>query len=324
MVEPDNDFMVYMSFGYKKTKNDNRKFVNNFELFEEVGQGSFWTVYKVQRNYSDENETDSNFYVFKEGILSQKDNSNIMEMDICDNNELKEFKDEKNIALKELIILKKINYKHIARLYECILDYEKNKIVFVMEICDLGPLMVKDSTETKFLYNYNILNLLLKTSYSDHLESMDINTLVKIAKTIFKQLALALYYLHERFIAHRDLNPNNILFKSDEGGTLKLTDFSISKVYNSTDVVTSNSNSTFEAPEIFEELHNPFKVDIYCFGACLYLFLTNDLEFNNFNKNKFSLIDENLADLLAKVLCNCPKARPDIQEILKHKFFANE
>jgi len=157
--------------------------------------------------------------------------------------------------------------------------------------------------------------------YSSDQENIPIDLLLPIAKKLFKQLATALKYLHDKFIAHRDLNPNNILLKSDEGGILKLTDFSISKVYESTNVLTTNSQITpmFEAPEMSENKHNPFKVDIYCFGACLFLFLVNNFDFKEkINKSIFK--DDDLIKLIEACLAENPNQRPNINDVLNFKW----
>jgi len=316
--------IVYISSEYKKIKLGDRKFVNDFEILEEVGEGSFWRVFRVKRNYQDDSITDTNFYVFKEGCLSLKDDWSMFDNEEDDNNELKEFFEEKRIAMKELMILQKLNYKHIARLYECIIEDTMDKIVFVMEICDLGSLMVKNDTEDQFLYNYHILNFLLQSnSYTENQEKLELAILLPLAKKIFKQLAFALNYLHQRCIAHRDINPNNILLKSENEGTVKLTDFSISKIFTSRKVTTKNAQITpvFEPPEMSEETHNPFKVDIYCFGATMYIYLFNNFEFKTLDQKLLTEIDESLANLLASLLNPNPEERPEIESIILHKFF---
>lgn len=61
------------TIGYYKEKKEDKKFINEiYEIFEKLGQGSFWSVFKVERNFLDENEnkSDKKFMVFKEGKLN--------------------------------------------------------------------------------------------------------------------------------------------------------------------------------------------------------------------------------------------------------------
>ena len=60
-----------MSYGYDKEKVNGRKIVNgNFEILDKLGEGSFWTVYKVERSVMDESINQKSLHVFKEGNLS--------------------------------------------------------------------------------------------------------------------------------------------------------------------------------------------------------------------------------------------------------------
>jgi calcium/calmodulin-dependent protein kinase I len=50
-----------------------------------------------------------------------------------------------------------------------------------------------------------------------------------IAKGIFKQILLAIKYMHEQKICHRDIKPSNIMVIDNED-KIKITDFNISKL----------------------------------------------------------------------------------------------
>jgi serine/threonine protein kinase len=70
------------------------------------------------------------------------------------------------------------------------------------------------------------------------------------AKLYTAELVLALEYLHSKGIIFRDLKPENILLGSD--GHIKITDFGLSKMINSSDEKTHTICGTPEylAPEI--------------------------------------------------------------------------
>ena len=60
-----------MTHGYEKEKINGKKIVNgNFEILDKLGEGSFWNVFKVERNVIDENINNKSLHVFKEGKLS--------------------------------------------------------------------------------------------------------------------------------------------------------------------------------------------------------------------------------------------------------------
>ena len=66
------------------------------------------------------------------------------------------------------------------------------------------------------------------------------------------QICLALKYVHDNKIIHRDLKASNILLKSD--GTVLLADFGIAKILNFTHqkVRTIVGTPYYLAPEIIE------------------------------------------------------------------------
>jgi len=71
--------------------------------------------------------------------------------------------------------MRTINHKNIARLYECIIDESLDKIVFVMEYCDLGQLMKYNEDETGYEYNKNlIIFLLTKLFYENYANQREI------------------------------------------------------------------------------------------------------------------------------------------------------
>lgn len=62
----------------------------------------------------------------------------------------------------------------------------------------------------------------------------------ELARFYFRQLVEGVKYCHNNGVCHRDLKPENLLL--DEHGLLKISDFGLSALYNSTDE--SNSRQT--------------------------------------------------------------------------------
>ena len=303
--EPSSDMIVYITNKYNKEKINGKKVINGiFEVMDILGQGSFWKVFKVRRNLKTEEAEDYNYYVFKEGNLSKRSGDNITA-----------------VAINELKIQSEINHVNIARLYECIIDEDIDKIVFIMEYCDGGSLMNINDNQTGYTYNKELLNLIandLGLNLSNEIDfAIDYEAMIIITKYIFSQLADAIKYIHRKVIAHCDIKPENILFKSLQ---LKLIDFSISiKVEGM--VESSQGSYYFKPPEILlYKSHNPFKVDIYQFGANMYLFLFNNINFDL--KIKEVEILKKYSPELYNILKNClnedPDDRPDIDFIISY------
>jgi serine/threonine protein kinase len=221
--------------------------------------------------------------------------------------------------MKELAILKELNHSNIARLYECIIDEKREKIIFIMEYCDMGTLMIPNEDES-YSYNsilmeyLNVYNSEVITFVSDH------EVLISLAIELFRQLAFAIQYLHVRNIAHRDIKPENLLFKSSDNN-LKLIDFSISKRILKDQLIDSiHGSKKFTPPEMKEfKPYNAFKVDIYQFGATLYTFLFNALNFD-LNSPDAQLLNQLYPDtyqLLTQCLDEDFTKRPSIDEVLQ-------
>lgn len=349
ITKGEDGMIVYTNYVYEKKKVEGKKFVNEFEIFEKLGSGSFWNVFLVKRDIETEEGPDTNYYVFKEGQLSQLDAEGYEQMFnnfspeeninltrnlskeyfeiFCSSNEI-----EKRVGMKEYNILKYLNHKHISRLYECIICYEFDKIVFVMEYCDLGTLMKLNDSLDGYDYNLKIFDCLIGSENDKITIDGVINfmqhheILVQTAKVIFKQLAEAIKYLHDKNIAHRDIKPDNIMMKSSDKA-VKLIDFSIAlKASNKNELIESDQGTLpLLPPEVINhEPHSPFCVDIYNYGATFYVFLFNRFEYIFEGREDVEFLKTNypqIYDLLYKILKSNAKDRPNINDIIEDNFF---
>jgi serine/threonine protein kinase len=101
---------------------------------------------------------------------------------------------------------------------------------------------------------------------------------------LFRAIAEAVRYAHQKQIDHGDLKPSNILVT--QGGEPKLLDFGLARRLSSADgspVATSivmGLTPAYAAPELFRGESAGFYGDIYALGVILYELLTDSLPFD--------------------------------------------
>ncbi|KAM9735782.1 testis-specific serine/threonine-protein kinase 6 [Menidia menidia] len=106
----------------------------------------------------------------------------------------------------------------------------------------------------------------------------------------FKQLCLAVQYLHDMDVAHRDLKCDNLLL--DKHLNLKVCDFGLSKRLTYTDgqmqlSETYCGTSSYAAPEILKNCpYNPKVSDVWSMGVVLYTMLYASAPFSSTNITK--------------------------------------
>eukprot|EP01129_Flabellula_baltica_P011071 TRINITY_DN4770_c0_g1_i3.p1 TRINITY_DN4770_c0_g1~~TRINITY_DN4770_c0_g1_i3.p1 ORF type:complete len:401 (-),score=90.94 TRINITY_DN4770_c0_g1_i3:24-1226(-) len=91
------------------------------------------------------------------------------------------------------------------------------------------------------------------------------------AVEIIKQILDAIAYMHENGIAHRDLKPENLLVADD--GSIKVTDFGLSKDYSLETLQTSCGTPDYVAPEVLKGVSYDSAVDIWSIGVITYILL---------------------------------------------------
>ena len=214
---------------------------------------------------------------------------------------------KKKINIETNIMKTLSNSNYIVKFYE---TYETKKhICIVMEYICAGDLLSYIRKRSKLNEN--------------------------IAKYIFKQIILALQYIHNNNIVHRDIKLDNILIDLDN--KIKICDFGVSKIINSNDKMFEQCGTpTYIAPEILRNKgYEGFKVDVWSSGVVLYAMLSgtvpfkgNDLnELNNLIlKGKFNDINDisvEAKNLIKNILEVDPKKRLSINEILCHPWLIN-
>ena len=157
------------------------------------------------------------------------------------------------------------------------------------------------------------------------------------AQFYISEIVLALEYLHKNNMIYRDLKPENILL--DNKGHIKLTDFGLSKMLNSSNERSFTICGTIQyiAPEMFIKKGYDHMIDWWS-GCLMYEMFAGKFAFKikrnteiNFDIYKQKLqfprrMDEDAKDLINKLLVVEPKKRlgfgtNGVEKIKKHPFF---
>merc|ERR1719158_69035 len=150
----------------------------------------------------------------------------------------------------------------------------------------------------------------------------------------FVQLTLALNYIHQRHILHRDLKSSNIFMttSADKSGLdVKIGDFGISRVLEGTVDVAATVVGTpyYMSPEVCKSEPYGYKSDIWALGCVLYemCMLKHAFESSSLLGLVYKIVSDaydpipsfysaNLNDLIRRLLTKSADQRPSIQELL--------
>ncbi|CAH8544529.1 unnamed protein product [Schistosoma rodhaini] len=149
----------------------------------------------------------------------------------------------------------------------------------------------------------------------------------------FVQLAIALQYMHERNVLHRDLKTRNIFLT--RSNIVKLGDLGIARVLESSNSMATTLIGTpyYMSPELFANKPYNHKSDIWALGCVLYEMSTLRHAFNakSFNALSYKILSgkipdmptqysPELLDLMRAMLHLKPEKRPSARRVLSNSF----
>jgi CRP-like cAMP-binding protein len=139
-------------------------------------------------------------------------------------------------------------------------------------------------------------------------------TAVADARRILGQLSSALAYAHERRIAHRDINPSNVMLNRD--GVVKLMDFGLARPLEGSSDAEWEIEGTppYLAPEQLRGQPSGIPADIYGLGGLAWAILTGASLFQG--KSFKALAEEHRAWRIPSVSEALPGLDADLREFL--------
>ncbi|KAJ5176749.1 uncharacterized protein N7482_002626 [Penicillium canariense] len=160
------------------------------------------------------------------------------------------------------------------------------------------------------------------------------------AAMIIRQILLALEYLHDRDIVHRDVKPDNVLMTSLEiGGRVVLTDFGCARLVNQSVQRMTSVVGTLEycAPELHPTNKNGYTkaVDMWSLGCVTAVLLIGNTPFDDpcrsTSKDLMNLesemrkleISSRPKDFIRRLLVRDETQRMDVKHALRHSWFTD-
>lgn len=217
---------------------------------------------------------------------------------------------ETQFLAREVQIILSVNHPNIVRTIDVFVT--RRRIHFVMEYLAGGELFDFIAENTHFTEAH--------------------------AATVMADLLNALYYLHHRGIAHRDVKLENLLCANSTWPlNVKLADFGFANYVNSgNEPMLSSFVGTpyYIAPEMLRADPHGRPVDIWASGVVLYILLSGKFPFGGRNESEYyqrvlskeayfpaeewTDVSEDAKDLVRGMLCKDPEKRLTAEQCLRH------
>ena len=172
------------------------------------------------------------------------------------------------VGVTQATVLQKLRHPNIVGYKESFID--EGELIIIMEYCEGGDL----AHQVKL--------------------HKDRNEMIPEAQIMswFAQLCLALHFVHEKKVMHRDIKTSNVYLT--RSGMVKLGDFGIAKVLENTADVAMTVVGTpyYMSPEVVENKPYSAKSDVWALGCILYELCTL----------KHAFVADNLLGLVFKIL----------------------
>jgi len=210
---------------------------------------------------------------------------------------------------EEIKVMRVLDHPNIVHLYESFED--RRKIHLVFELCEGGQLL-------------------------DHI-CLEGRLTESVASSCVRQMFLAVNYLHQNLVVHRNLKCESWLLAkpgSLDHALLKLADFHHCRRFcQGKPMFTKVGTPSYMAPEVISGRYSE-KVDVWSLGVTLYILLSGNEPFGGKNSKRllrqvqfgdvvtegqrWSNVSDDAKNLVKTLLLKSPSVRPKAQEVLRN------
>jgi len=163
----------------------------------------------------------------------------------------------------------------------------------------------------------------------------------KVCTIFMRQICEGVQYMHEKFIMHLDMKPENILCVTRTGNRIKLIDFGLARRFDPNKTLqVMFGTPDFAAPEVLSYERVTPAADMWSVGVICYVLLSglspfmgnSDLEtmtnvtkaIYDFDDEAFDPISNEAKDFISKLLVKDPTKRLKPNECLNHKWLGTK
>ncbi|XP_069507101.1 myosin light chain kinase 2, skeletal/cardiac muscle isoform X2 [Ambystoma mexicanum] len=215
---------------------------------------------------------------------------------------------DKEMALNEVDVMNQLNHLNLILMYDAL--ELPDSIFLFLEYVEGGELFERIIDE-----NYN-------------LTEMD-------AMVFVRQICNGIFYMHQMYVLHLDLKPENIVCVSQTGHMVKIIDFGLARRYKPREKLrVSFGTPEFIAPEVVNFDYVSFPTDMWSLGVITYMMLSglspflgdNDTETMNnvlssevdFNEEPFENVSDEAKDFISNLLVREKSGRLSAGQCLRH------